>query len=53
MDLYAEVPDAVIAATAIAKRNLRKTGTSAPDFIAALKPQNLIHFAAIMAKRLA
>jgi hypothetical protein len=52
MTLYAAVPDLVVASTASARRNLRKSRISAPEFIKTLKYQKLRKFAAAMNKHL-
>jgi hypothetical protein len=46
MNLYAAVPDVVVAATANARQNLRKSKISAAEFIKTLEHQKLRKFAA-------
>jgi hypothetical protein len=48
MNLYTAVPDVVVAVTANARHNLRKSKMSAVDFIKALEHQKLRKFAASM-----
>jgi predicted nucleic acid-binding protein len=48
MNLYAAVPDVVVAATANARQNLRKSKISAAEFLKALERQKLRKFAAAM-----
>jgi hypothetical protein len=48
MNLYDAVPDVVVAATANARRNLRKSRISAVEFIKTLERQKLRKFAAAM-----
>jgi hypothetical protein len=48
MNLYAAVPDVVVASTASARQDLRKSRISAKEFIKALKRQKLRQFAAAM-----
>jgi PIN domain len=48
MNLYAAVPDVVVAATANARQNLRRSRISATEFIKALERQKLRKFAAVM-----
>ena len=52
LDLYAGVPDVVVAATANARRNLTRSGVSASEFIQALDRQRLHRFAKAMAAHL-
>jgi predicted nucleic acid-binding protein len=42
--LYDQIPDAMIAAVARARRNLRQSKVSAEDFVAALRRQKLVRF---------
>jgi hypothetical protein len=51
--LYNAAPDAVVAATANARANLRKSLISGPDFLQALQRQKLGRFASAMAAHLA
>jgi len=44
MDIYAVVPDLLVAATSKARQNLRISGISAAEFIGALERQNLHRF---------
>ena len=53
LDLYAAAPEVVVAATANARRNLRKSHATAPDFIAALRRQKLKRFADVIATHIA
>lgn len=53
LDLYAAAPEVVVAATANARANLRKSNISAPDFIEALRRQKLKRFADVIATHLA
>jgi hypothetical protein len=48
MNLYAAVPTLVVAATANARKNLRKSRVSAAEFVQALERQKLRKFAAAM-----
>jgi hypothetical protein len=48
MSLYAAVPDVVVAATANARQNLRKSKISAAEFVNTLERQKLRKFAAVM-----
>lgn len=48
MSLYAAVPDVVVAATANARQNLRKSKISAAEFVNTLERQKLRKFAAAM-----
>jgi hypothetical protein len=52
LDLYSQLPDLVVAVTANARRNLRKTGLSATEFIDALKRQKLTRFVAEISKHI-
>ncbi len=51
MDLYANVPGVVVAATANARRNLTKSGVSAGEFVKMIDIQKLHRFAKAMATR--
>jgi hypothetical protein len=53
MNLYAALPNVVVASTANARRNLRKSRISAAEFIRTLKRQKLRKFAAAMNGHLA
>lgn len=53
IDLYSQWPEAVLAVTANARRNLRKTGLSAAEFIVSLKRQKLTRFVDEIAKHIA
>jgi PIN domain len=50
-DLYDKAPDLTLASLANARRNLRKTRISAPDFIDVLKNQKLTQLATRIAER--
>lgn len=52
MNLYAAVPDVVVAATANARQNLRRSRISAAEYLDALERQKLFKFAAAMNKHL-
>jgi hypothetical protein len=51
-NLYAAVPDVVVAATANARRNLRRSRISAAEYLDALERQELFKFAAAMNRHL-
>ncbi|MBB3149789.1 hypothetical protein FHS21_006243 [Phyllobacterium trifolii] len=53
IDLYSQWPEAVLAVTANARRNLRKTGLSAAEFIVSLKRQKLTRFVDEIEKHIA
>ena len=53
IDLYSQWPEAILAVTANARRNLRKTGLSAAEFIVSLKRQRLTRFVDEIAKHIA
>jgi hypothetical protein len=48
MDLHAAVGEAIIAVAANARRNLKRSNTSPPDFIAAVRRQGLKRFADVL-----
>jgi hypothetical protein len=52
LNLYSQFPDVVVAITANARRNLRKSGPSAIDFLNDLKRQGLTRFVEKIAKHI-